>query len=61
MTPKSGVRAPDPPESAAESRACERGGRLRVVSDSPRIRRLLRASGLLGRFPPLPGIPGQRT
>ncbi|WP_329342495.1 STAS domain-containing protein [Streptomyces sp. NBC_00663] len=44
----------------AESRARERGGRLRVVSESPRIRRLLRASGLLGRFPPLPGIPGQR-
>ncbi|OPG07396.1 anti-anti-sigma factor [Streptomyces sp. GKU 895] len=44
----------------AESRAREHGGRLRVVSESPRIRRLLRASGLLGRFPPLPGVPGQR-
>jgi len=44
----------------AESRARERGGRLRVVPESPRIRRLLRASGLLGRFPPLPGCPGQR-
>jgi anti-anti-sigma factor len=43
----------------AEARATQRGGRLRVVSDAPRIRRLLRASGLLGRFPPLPGIPGE--
>ncbi|MEU6372370.1 STAS domain-containing protein [Streptomyces sp. NPDC046909] len=41
----------------AESRARERGGRLRIVSESPRIRRLLRASGLLGRFPPLPDLP----
>lgn len=44
----------------AETRASERGGRLRVVSDGPRIHRLLRASGLLRRFPPLPGLPGER-
>ncbi|MFJ5303043.1 STAS domain-containing protein [Streptomyces sp. NPDC088350] len=41
----------------AERRARERGGRLRVVSDGPRIDRLLRASGLLGRFPPLRELP----
>ncbi|MES5817488.1 STAS domain-containing protein [Streptomyces sp. RG80] len=41
----------------ADSRAREQGGRLRLVSESARIRRLLRASGLLGRFPPLPDIP----
>ncbi|MGW3445103.1 STAS domain-containing protein [Streptomyces sp. NPDC001076] len=41
----------------AEARARERGGRLRLVCEGPRIPRLLRASGLLGRFPPLPGIP----
>lgn len=44
----------------AETRAGERGGRLRVVSDGPRIHHLLRASGLLRRFPPLPGLPGER-
>ncbi|MDN3026792.1 STAS domain-containing protein [Streptomyces sp. S.PB5] len=44
----------------ADSRARERGGRLRVVSASPRIRRLLHAAGLLGRFPPLPDLPGRR-
>jgi anti-sigma B factor antagonist len=44
----------------ADSRARERGGRLRVVSGSPRIRRLLRASGLLDRFPPLPDLPEQK-
>ena len=44
----------------AESRARERGGRLRVVCDAPRIHQLLRVSGLLGRFPPLPRIPGER-
>ncbi len=43
----------------AETRARDRGGRLRIVSDLPRIRRLLRGSGLLRRFPPLPGIPGE--
>ncbi len=43
----------------ADSRARERGGRLRIVSRSERIRRLLRASGLLGRFPPLPDLPEQ--
>ncbi|MFF4272595.1 STAS domain-containing protein [Streptomyces sp. NPDC001536] len=41
----------------ADSRAREHGGRLRIVSGSARIRRLLRASGLLGRFPPLPELP----
>jgi anti-anti-sigma factor len=41
----------------ADSRARERGGRLRVVSDTPRLHRLLRASGLLHRFPPLARIP----
>ncbi|ELS58613.1 STAS domain-containing protein [Streptomyces viridochromogenes] len=42
----------------AETRARERGGRLRVVCDAPRFRRLLLGAGLLGRFTPLPGIPG---
>ncbi|WP_406171246.1 STAS domain-containing protein [Streptomyces canus] len=37
----------------AESRARERGGRLRVVTDAPRLHRLLRACGLWRRFPPL--------
>ena len=41
----------------AEARARERGGRLRLVCEGPRIPRLLRAAGLLRRFPPLPGIP----
>ncbi|MFD8717335.1 STAS domain-containing protein [Streptomyces sp. NPDC059629] len=41
----------------AEARAKERGGRLRLLCEGPRIPRLLRASGLLGRFPPLPGFP----
>ncbi|MFE2216892.1 hypothetical protein ACFW93_33790 [Streptomyces canus] len=41
----------------AESRAQERGGRLRVVTDSLRLHRLLRASGLWLRFPPLLGFP----
>lgn len=43
----------------AETRARDHGGRLRVVSDAPRIRRLLRGAGLLGRFTLLPGIPGE--
>ncbi|SEC62357.1 anti-sigma B factor antagonist [Streptomyces sp. 3213] len=43
----------------AEGRARERGGRLRIVSDGPRIDRLLRASGLLRRFPPLRALPSQ--
>ena len=43
----------------AESRARERGGRLRIVSDGPRIRRLLTGAGLLNRFPPLPELPGE--
>lgn len=43
----------------AERRARERGGRLRVVSDGPRIDRLLRASGLFGRFPPLRALPSR--
>lgn len=42
----------------AESRARERGGRLRLVTDAPRVRRLLLGAGLLRRFPPLPAIPG---
>ncbi|WP_063786012.1 STAS domain-containing protein [Streptomyces sp. MMG1533] len=41
----------------AETRTRQRGGRLRLVSDRPHIHQLLRATGLLGRFPPLPGIP----
>jgi anti-sigma B factor antagonist len=41
----------------AEARARERGGRLRIVTDQPRIRRLLRAAGLLHRFPPLAELP----
>ncbi|MGW1750696.1 STAS domain-containing protein [Streptomyces sp. NPDC002092] len=43
----------------AESRARERGGRLRIVSDAPGLRRLLSGAGLLRRFPPLPAIPGE--
>ncbi|GAA2492908.1 STAS domain-containing protein [Streptomyces longisporus] len=43
----------------AESRARERGGRLRIVSDAPGIHRLLSGAGLLERFPPLPAIPGE--
>ncbi|MEU6539199.1 STAS domain-containing protein [Streptomyces sp. NPDC047000] len=42
----------------AETRAGAQGGRLRLVCEDPRVLRLLRASGLLKRFPPLPGIPG---
>ncbi|MGW0841912.1 STAS domain-containing protein [Streptomyces sp. NPDC002787] len=41
----------------AEAKARERGGRLRLVSDQPRMRRLLRAARLLGRFPPLADLP----
>ncbi|MEU9187042.1 STAS domain-containing protein [Streptomyces sp. NPDC048484] len=41
----------------ADRRARERGGTLRVVSDQPRIHQLLRASGLLSRFPPLAELP----
>ncbi|MFC8362567.1 STAS domain-containing protein [Streptomyces griseorubiginosus] len=44
----------------ADSRAKERGGRLRVVADDPRLHRLLRASGLWTRFTPLPVIPRAR-
>jgi anti-anti-sigma factor len=50
----------------AESRARQRGGRLRVVTDGPRVHRLLRASGLWRRFPPLlafpefPDLPGRQ-
>ncbi|MEW2398801.1 STAS domain-containing protein [Streptomyces sp. NPDC046862] len=44
----------------AETRARERGGRLRIVSDLPRIRSLLRAAGLLRRFPPLEELPPPR-
>ncbi|MFI9648176.1 STAS domain-containing protein [Streptomyces sp. NPDC052040] len=42
----------------AETRARERGGRLRLVSDRARLHRLLRAAGLLRRFPPLLTLPG---
>ncbi|MFJ3230885.1 STAS domain-containing protein [Streptomyces sp. NPDC086787] len=57
----------------AEARARERGGRLRLVGDGPELERLLRGTGLLRRFPPLPhmptlpgaqevsGAPGERT
>ncbi|MDX3693880.1 anti-sigma factor antagonist [Streptomyces europaeiscabiei] len=41
----------------AEAAAAARGGRLRLVSDQPRMYRLLRAARLLGRFPPLPDLP----
>ena len=41
----------------AESRARERGGRLRLVTDAPRLHRLLRACGLWRRFPPLLQFP----
>ncbi|MFJ8106162.1 STAS domain-containing protein [Streptomyces sp. NPDC096132] len=41
----------------AQERAVRAGGRLRVVSDQPYLRRLLGATGLLGRFPPLDSIP----
>jgi anti-anti-sigma factor len=41
----------------AEATARSRGGRLRLVSDQPRIRQLLRGASLLRRFPPLPDIP----
>lgn len=41
----------------AEAAARAGGGRLRLVSDQPRMHRLLRAAGLLGRFPPLPDLP----
>ncbi|RSM91955.1 anti-sigma factor antagonist [Streptomyces sp. WAC 01325] len=43
----------------AERRARDHGGRMRVVSEAPRTRRLLHGAGLLGRFPLLPGIPGE--
>lgn len=43
----------------ADRRARERGGTLRLVSDQPRIHRLLRACGLLGRFPPLADLSGE--
>ena len=41
----------------AESRARERGGRLRLVTDAPRLHRLLRTCGLWRRFPPLLQFP----
>ncbi|WP_328835789.1 anti-sigma factor antagonist [Streptomyces europaeiscabiei] len=41
----------------AEAAAAAHGGRLRLVSDQPRMYRLLRAARLLGRFPPLPDLP----
>ncbi|MFG2793276.1 STAS domain-containing protein [Streptomyces sp. NPDC048419] len=42
-----------------ETRARERGGRLRLVSDAPHILRLLRGAGLMKRLPPLPALPGE--
>lgn len=41
----------------AESRAKEHDGSLRLISDTDKMRRLLRAAGLLTRFPPLPEVP----
>ncbi|ELP66797.1 STAS domain-containing protein [Streptomyces turgidiscabies] len=41
----------------ADHRARERGGRLRLVSDAPRLHRLMRAAALLHRFPLLAHIP----
>ncbi|WP_405825173.1 STAS domain-containing protein [Streptomyces sp. NBC_01390] len=41
----------------ADNRARERGGRLRLVSDTPRLHRLLRAASLFRRFPPLAHFP----
>ncbi|MFY7570712.1 STAS domain-containing protein [Streptomyces sp. WI04-05B] len=41
----------------ADNRARERGGRLRLVSDAPRLHRLMRAAGLSHRFPPLAHLP----
>ncbi|WP_327342131.1 anti-sigma factor antagonist [Streptomyces europaeiscabiei] len=41
----------------AEAAAAAHGGRLRLISDQPRMYRLLRAARLLGRFPPLPDLP----
>ncbi|NUP23669.1 MAG: STAS domain-containing protein [Streptomyces sp.] len=43
----------------AETRTRDRGGRLRIISDAPRILRLLGGAGLLGRFAPLSEIPGE--
>lgn len=43
----------------AETRVRDRGGRLRIISDAPRIRRLLLGAGLMDRFAPLMGIPGE--
>ncbi|MFF5189244.1 STAS domain-containing protein [Streptomyces sp. NPDC000345] len=42
----------------AQERAVRAGGRLRVVCDQPYLHRLLGATGLLGRFPPLTSVPG---
>ncbi|GAA2260195.1 hypothetical protein GCM10010145_32140 [Streptomyces ruber] len=44
----------------AEATARARGGRLRLVCDQPRIRRILRATGLIDRFPPLGELPVPR-
>ncbi|WP_133915903.1 STAS domain-containing protein [Streptomyces sp. NBC_00582] len=41
----------------AQDRAVRGGGRLRIVCDQPYLRRLLGATGLLGRFPPLASLP----
>ncbi|MEH0416555.1 STAS domain-containing protein [Streptomyces sp. B21-083] len=45
----------------ADNRARERGGRLRLVSDTPRLQRLMRAAALLHRFPLLARIPEQES
>jgi anti-anti-sigma factor len=44
----------------AETRARERGGRLRLVGVGTCLQRLLRGAGLLERFRPLTRIPGER-
>ncbi|MFS8197844.1 STAS domain-containing protein [Streptomyces sp. CWNU-52B] len=41
----------------ADRRAREQGGTLHLLSDQPRIHRLLLACGLLERFPPLTELP----
>ena len=41
----------------ADTGTRERGGRLRIVSDRPRVHRVLSAAGVLSRFPPLPELP----
>ncbi|MFF7275403.1 STAS domain-containing protein [Streptomyces griseorubiginosus] len=45
------------PDVVVDLRHVEFSSGLRVVADGPRLHRLLRASGLWARFPPLPVIP----